>query len=212
MPARTATQDRRTHERSARINALMTRRRQLVDMHSAESNRLEPLDSKLAKRSILSVMRLLSKQIEQIEREIAQRIDDHFGPQSKLLDTVKGVGPVTILTVIAALPELGALSRRAISKLVGLAPIANDSGPRKGQRHIQGGRAEVRSVIYMATVCATTHNPIIAAHYQHLLAQGKPKKVAIVACMRKLLTILNAMMRDGKPWDASKHHVTPQTA
>lgn len=194
------------------LNALMTRRRQLVNMHSAESNRLEPLDSKLAKRSILSVMRLLSKQIEQIEREIAQRIDDHFGPQSKLLDTVKGVGPVTILTVIAALPELGALSRRAISKLVGLAPIANDSGPRKGQRHIQGGRAEVRSVIYMATVCATAHNPIIAAHYQHLLAQGKPKKVAIVACMPKLLTILNAMLRDGKPWDGSKHHITPQTA
>lgn len=195
------------------LNALMTRRRQLVDMRVAESNRLEPLDSKLARRSVLSVMRLLSKQIEQIEREIERRIDDHFGPQRKLLDSVKGVGAVTILTVLAALPELGVLSRRGISKLVGIAPIANDSGPRKGQRHIQGGRAEVRAVIYMATVSATAHNPVVAAHYKHLLALGKPKKVALVACMRKLLTILNAMMRDGALWDPAKHHqITPQTA
>jgi transposase len=202
-----------TDAKRRELNALMTRRRQLVDMRVAESNRLEPLDFKLARRSVLSVMRLLSKQIEQIEREIDQRIDEHFGPQRKLLDSVKGVGAVTILTLLAALPELGALNRRAISKLVGLAPIANDSGSRKGQRHIQGGRAEVRAVIYMATVSATAHNPVIAAHYRHLLAQGKPTKVAIVACMRKLLTILNAMMRDAALWNPAKHHqLTPQTA
>lgn len=193
------------------LSALMVRRRQLVGMHVAESNRLE-LANKRAKRSILSVMRVLDKQIECIDAEVQQHIDDHFDTQRKLLDSAKGVGPVTILTLLAALPELGSLGRRAISKLVGLAPLANDSGPRKGARHIWGGRGEVRAVLYMATVSATRHNPVIATHYQNLLAAGKPKKVAIVACMRKLLTILNAMVRDGASWDLAKHIKTPKTA
>ena len=107
------------------------------------------------------------------------------GCQRALLDSVKGVGPVTMLTLTAALPELGSLGRRQISKLVGVAPLANDSGPRKGKRRIWGGRANVRAVVYMAA--------------------GKPKKVAIVACMRKLLTILNAMLRDHASWNATKH-------
>jgi transposase len=185
------------------LSALMVRRRQLVGMHVSESNRLE-LANKRAKRSILSVMRVLDKQIQQIDAEVERHIDDHFEGQRKLLDSVKGVGPVTILTVLAALPELGTLGRKAIAKLVGLAPLANDSGPRKGQRHIWGGRAEVRAVVYMATVSATQHNPVIRAHYEHLLAVGKPKKVALVACMRKLMTILNAMVRDGTLWDPTK--------
>ena len=188
----------------AALAELMTRRRQLVEMRVAESNRLE-LAAKRARRSILSVIRTLDKQLANIDRDAQRHIDDHFDGQRELLDSVKGVGPVTTLTLLAALPEIGALGRRAIAKLAGLAPIANDSGPRKGQRHIRGGRGEVRAVLYMATLSATRSNPVISAHYQRLLASGKPKKVALVACMRKLLTILNAMVRDGLPWDSSRH-------
>lgn len=193
------------------LAGLMTRRRQLMQMRLAESNRLE-LAAKRAKRSILSVMRMLDKQLAQIDADVQRHIDDHFDEQRQLLDSVKGVRPVTTLTLMAALPELGSLGRRAIAKLVGLAPIANDSGPRKGQRHITGGRAEVRAVLYMATLSATRANPVISAHYQHLLALGKPKKVAIVACMRKLLTILNAMMRDGLAWNEARYQQSQHAA
>lgn len=182
---------------------LMTRRRQLVEMRVAESNRLD-LAGKAAKRSLLAVIRTVDKQIELIDRQVQRQIDDHFGGQRKMLDSVKGVGPVTTLTLLAALPELGKLNRRAISKLVGVAPFARDSGPRKGQRSISGGRAEVRSVLYMATVSARTHNPVIRSFYERLIAAGKLPKVALVACMRKLLTILNAMFRDAACWDPEK--------
>jgi transposase len=122
------------------------------------------------------------------------------------------VGPVTILTLTAALPELGRLGRRHIGKLVGVAPLANDSGPRKGKRTIWGGRGGVRSVVYMATMSAIQHNPAIKVFHSRLIAAGKPPKVAIVACMRKLLTILNAMLRDQAMWDAAKHVQIPKTA
>jgi transposase len=194
------------------LAALMVRRRQLVQMRVAESNRLESVASKRARRSILSVMHVLDKQIQAIDREVQQHIDDHFEGQRKLLDSVKGVGPVTTLTLLAALPELGTLDRRALAKLVGIAPLANDSGPRKGQRHIWGGRAEVRSTLYMATLSALRFNPAIRGHYQRLLAAGKPKKVAIVACMRKLLTILNAMIRDGSCWNPNQQAHNQATA
>jgi transposase len=107
--------------------------------------------------------------------------------------------------MVALLGELGHLPRRSIAKLVGVAPLARDSGPRRGSRAIWGGRSEVRRVIYMATVSATRHNPVIRAFYERLIAKGKPPKVALVACMRKLLTILNAMARDHAAWDASRH-------
>lgn len=187
----------------AELAILMTRRRQLVEMRVAESNRLETA-GKAAKRSLLVVIRTLDKQIELIDRDVQRHIDDHFDGQRKLLDSVKGVGPVTTLTLLAALPELGHLSRRAIAKLVGLAPFARDSGPRKGQRSISGGRGEVRSVLYMATVSARTHNPVIRGFYERLVGAGKLPKVAMVACMRKLLTILNAMFRDAACWDPAK--------
>lgn len=193
-----------TDPRREELAILMTRRRQLVDMRVSESQRLDTA-AKRAKRSILSVIRTLDKQIELIDREVQQHIDDHFQGQRMLLDSVKGVGPVTTLTLLAALPELGSLNRRAISKLVGLAPIARDSGPRKGKRHITGGRGEVRHVLYMAALAAKTHNPVIRHFYDRLIAAGKPPKAALVACMRKLLTILNAMFRDGMPWDMTKH-------
>jgi len=193
------------------LAALMTRRRQLVDMRVQELNRLD-LAGKRARRSIQSVIRMLDKQIEGIDQDVQRHIDDHFDGQRNLLDSFKGVGPVMILTLLAALQELGKLNRRAIAKLVGVAPLADDSGPRKGKRRIFGGRSEVRSVTYMATIAAIRHNPVLRAHYHRLVAAGKPKKVAIVACMRKMLTILNAMMRDETVWDMTKHATPAPTA
>jgi transposase len=183
---------------------LMTRRRQLVDMRVAENNRLEHA-GKSAARSIVSVIRLLDKQLAAIDAHIDDHMDRHFKAQRELLDSVKGVGPVTILTLTAALPELGRLGRRQIAKLVGVAPLADDSGGRQGKRRTWGGRSGVRAVVYMAAVVAMRHNPVIREFYERLLAAGKPKKVAIVACMRKLLTILNAMLRDQAMWNASRH-------
>jgi len=182
---------------------LVTRRRQLIEMRVAESNRLDHA-SKLTKRGILSVIKLLDKQIKAIDDEIDDNLEKHFKLHKDLLDSVKGVGPATIMSLAAALPELGRLDRRSIAKLVGVAPLANDSGQRRGKRSTWGGRAPVRSVVYMAALVATQHNPVISAFYARLLAAGKPKKVALVACMRKLLTILNAMLRDARSWDAAK--------
>jgi transposase len=198
-------------EHRQQLAELMTRRRQLVDMRVAENNRLEHAGKRSA-RSITSVLKTLDRQLAAIDREIDDHIDRHFKDQRTLLDSVKGVGPVTILTLTAALPELGRLKRRQIAKLVGVAPLADDSGPRKGKRRIWGGRADVRAVVYMAAMVAVKHNPAIRAFHGRLIAAGKPKKVAIVACMRKLLTILNAMLRDQRLWDSAKHVQNPNTA
>ncbi|MEO8508173.1 MAG: IS110 family transposase [Betaproteobacteria bacterium] len=198
-------------EHRQELAALMTRRRQLVDMRVAESNRLEQA-GKRAVRSIKSVLKILDKQLAVIDQDVDDHLDKHFKDQCTLLNSVKGVGPVTILTLTAALPELGRLGRRQIAKLVGVAPLADDSGPRKGKRRIWGGRGDVRTVVYMATMAAIKHNPAINIFYTRLIAAGKPKKVATVACMRKLLTILNAMLRDQAMWDAAKHTQTIKSA
>ncbi len=195
----------------AELAALTTRRRQLVQMRVAELNRLEQASARAA-RSIKSVLKLLDKQIGAIDADADAHLERHFKAQRTLLDSCKGVGPVTMLTLTSALPELGQLGRREIAKLVGVAPLANDSGSRSGKRRIWGGRPEVRAVIYMATLAALRHNPAIKDFYARLLAAGKPKKVAIVACMRKLLTILNAMLRDKAAWDGTKHVQTVQNA
>ena len=186
------------------LAALMTRRRQLVEMRVAEGNRMEQ-STKITYRSIKRVLKLLDAQIAEFDKEADDHLDRHFADQRRLLDTVKGVGPVTIMTLTSALPELGRLQRRQIAKLVGVAPLANDSGQRSGPRRIWGGRSEVRSVVYMATLPAIRFNPAIRVFHSRLIAAGKPKMVAIVACVRKLLTILNAMLRDQKSWDAAKY-------
>ena len=186
------------------LAGLMTRRRQLVDMRVAETNRLEHARGPRAVKSIKSVLRLLERQLGEIDHDIDQSLESHFKEQKKLLDSVKGVGAVTTLTLLSALPELGTLGRKPIAKLVGIAPLADDSGKRKGQRRIWGGRADVRAALYMATLSAMRYNPQIAPFYRRLLAAGKPKKVAIVACMRKLLTILNAMFRDKTFWNPAR--------
>ena len=193
------------------LAALMTRRRQLVEMRVAEGNRLDQAGTRTV-RSIKSVLKTLDKQIAEIDADADDHLDRHFKEQRTLLDSVKGVGPVTIMTLTSALPELGQLGRRQIAKLVGVAPLANDSGSRTGKRRVWGGRSEVRAVVYMATLSAIRFNPAIKVFHNRLIAAGKPKKVAIVACMRKLLTILNAMLRDQSLWDAAKHLQTPKTA
>jgi transposase len=193
------------------LAALMVRRRQLVEMLVAERNHLEHATPRAA-RSIRSMLKTLDKQLAAIDKDVDDHMDRYFKKQHALLDSVKGVGRVTVLTVIAALPELGSLGRRQIAKLVGVAPIADDSGKRKGHRCTWGGRSEVRAVLYMATLTAIRWNPVIKAFYGHLIAAGKPYKVAMVASMRKLLTILNAMLRDQAVWDAARHVPSPQSA
>ena len=186
------------------LAALVTRRRQLVDMRVAESNRLEHAVARTA-RSIRSVIKTLDKQLADVDKDIDDLLERHFKQQHELLDSIKGVGPVTIVTMTALVPELGRLDRRQISKLIGVAPLANDSGQHKGRRSIWGGRKDVRSVLYMAILSAIRFNDVIKAFYDRLIAAGKLKKVAMVACMRKLLTILNAMLRDQTLWNAAKH-------
>jgi transposase len=142
---------------------------------------------------------------------MAEYIQSNFADLSVLLNSAKGVGKATSSTLIAEVPELGRLSRREISALVGAAPINRDSGVMRGRRMIFGGRSSVRHVLYMAALVASLYNPVIKAFYGRLVAAGKPKKVALVACMRKLLTILNAMVKAGKPWGATVHHPEPKT-
>jgi transposase len=188
----------------AHLAALVMRRRQLLDMRNEESNRLSTAHH-AARRSVQAILKAIDKQLAAVDDDIDHHMQQHFKELRAWLESAQGVAEVTSSTLMGLLGELGQLPRRSIAKLVGVAPLARDSGPRKGTRAIWGGRAEVRAVMYMATLSAITHNPVIREFYQRLIAKGKPKKVAIVACMRKLLTILNAMARDHAAWDESKH-------
>jgi transposase len=187
-----------------RLQALVLRRSQLIGMLAAERQRLSTSHA-VARKSIERLIAVIRKQLEDIEAELATHIERHHADIAGLLQSMDGVGPATAAMLIAELPELGSLDRRQIAALVGVAPFARDSGKMRGKRMISGGRAQVRRSLYMAALVATRFNPVIARFYQRLLVAGKPKKLALVACMRKLLTILNAMVRSGKPWDASLH-------
>lgn len=187
-----------------RLQALVLRRSQLIGMLSAERQRLA-MSHAAARKSIERLILAIRKQLEDIEVQLATHIERHHADLAALLQSVGGVGPATTAVLIAELPELGTLDRRQIAALVGVAPFNRDSGKMRGKRMVGGGRAQVRCSMYMATLVATRFNPAIRCFYQRLLASGKPKKLALVACMRKLLTILNAMVRSGKPWDASLH-------
>lgn len=186
------------------LQALVARRRQLVTMLVAERNRLA-VSHKAARASIEALIKAIDAQLNTVEGELATHINRHHAELARQLENVRGIGPTTAATLIADVPELGALSRREIAALVGLAPFNRDSGQMRGRRSIFGGRAEVRHTLYMATLAAIRFNPVIKRFYARLVEAGKPKKVAIVACMRKLLTILNAMVRTGKKWDESIH-------
>jgi len=184
------------------LQALVTRRRQLIDMRTAESNRLETCRVLPVRRNIQKMINMLDKQIGKVEDDLDTTIRNSplWREREDLLSSAIGVGPTTARTLLTQLPELGSLNRREIAALAGLAPFNNDSGKRKGVRSIRGGRAEVRAALYMATVAAVRFNPQLQSVYARLLAAGKAKKVALIACARKLLTILNAMMRTKTPW------------
>ena len=185
------------------LEALVTCRRQLLHVRTEQTNRRSVTASRPALKAIDAVLKTLAKQIESLDGQIRKLIesDDDFDHLDKLLRSVPGVGPVLAATLIAELAELGTLGRRQISALAGLAPFDCDSGKFNGKRSIRGGRASVRSVLYMAAIAATQFNPVIRAFADRLKAAGKAGKVVIVAAMRKLLTILNAMAREGLTWE-----------
>jgi transposase len=182
---------------------LLTCRRQLARQKSVQMNCRATTTSKTAIKTIDAVLKTLGREIGKLDKKIRDLIesDDDFDSIDKLLRSVPGVGPVVSATLVAELSELGNTNRRQISALVGVAPYNCDSGARQGTRSIFGGRASVRSMLYMATVTAIRCNPIIRAFAERLQKEGKAKKVQIVACMRKLLALLNAMIRDRLTWD-----------
>jgi transposase len=186
------------------LGALLVRRRQLVQMRTAEQARaLAAARAPAAvRRQLQEHLRWLDKRLGELDRELRDRLraSPLWRERDELLRSVPGVGPVVSVTLLAELPELGTLDRKAIAALAGVAPLNRDSGTWRGKRTIWGGRGPVRAALYMGTLVATRHNPVIAALYRRLLAAGKPKKVALVACMHKLLLILNAMLAHGTRW------------
>jgi transposase len=184
-----------------KLEAICTRRRQLVSMLTAEKNRLHSCSSSM-RPLVKKHIQWLEKHIEQLEKDLDKQIRSTPAWRDKddLLRSCKGIGPTTSHTMLACLPELGTLNRGQIAALVGVAPFNQDTGKYRGPRHIQGGRIDVRCVLYMATLAAIRSNAAISAFHKRLIAAGKAKKVAITACMRKLLTILNAIIRTNKPW------------
>jgi transposase len=188
------------------LAALVLRRRQLAQLVEAEHNRARRTDEPLDHRSIKTHLSWLEQALGEIERAIEQRLEASplWRERAALLASVPGVGKVTIATLIGLLPELGQLDRRAVAALVGVAPFARDSGLMKRRRTIWGGRAQVRAVLYMAALVAVRHNPALRAFYQRLVIAGKAKKLALTAAMRKLLVILNAILRDRQPWTSAR--------
>ena len=183
------------------LRELVTRREQLVTMTVAEHNRLEHASPNMAKQ-LNKHIKWLNKQISALDEQIDQTLRQSplWVERAEVLETFKGVGKGVSRTLCTYLPELGKLTGKQISALVGVAPFNRDSGKFRGQRRIWGGRAAVRSALYMSAMCCIVHNPVIREFYQRLRAKGKLGKVALVACMRKILVILNAMVRDGAPW------------
>jgi len=194
----------RRAEAQVELNEMVTRRRQLVLILTAEKNRLQTA-SPAMQAHIASHIAWLQAEIEALEQQLSQAIkaNPEWTETAKRVESVPGVGFITAATLVADLPELGQLNRQKIAALVGLAPFNHESGKQRGKRRIFGGRASVRSVLYMATLSAVRHNPVIKSFYDRLLAKGKLKKVALTACMRKLLVILNAMVKSGQDWSPS---------
>ena len=189
------------------LDALLARRRQLLEMLQAERNRLGQVFGKgkrLVRKSLKAHIAFLERELRMTDTDLGElvRKSPAWRERDELLQSVPGVGPVLSRTLLADLPELGRLSRREIAKLVGIAPLSRDSGTMRGRRFVQGGRATVRAVLYMGALVATRRNAVIRLFYQRLVAAGKPKKLALVACMRKLLTILNTMVRTHTRWNA----------
>lgn len=188
-------------EAEKQLSALLVRRKQVEEMLKAEQNRLRTVSPSL-RGSVERMIAVLKEEKKRLDEEIRGLMNEQqaWQEQIEILDTAPGVGVVTTATLLAELPELGKMDRKKVAALVGVAPMNYDSGKKRGYRKTKGGRTEVRSVLYMATLVATRRNPVIRTQYQHLLKRGKLKKVALTACMRKFLTILNAMVRNRQPF------------
>ncbi len=200
-------------EAAQELNALLARRRQLLEMLQAERNRVGQVfgrGNRLVKKSLKAHIAFLERELRMTDTDLGTMVRESpaWRERDDLLQSVPGVGPVLSLTLLADLPELGSLSRREIAKLVGVAPLSRDSGTMRGRRFVQGGRATVRAVLYMGALVATRRNAVIRAFYQRLVAAGKPKRLALVACMRKLLTMLNVMVRTNTRWRAADEAAT----
>jgi transposase len=188
-------------EAEKQLSALLVRRKQLEEMLKAEQNRLRTI-SPGVRGSVERIIAILKEEKKKLDEQIQEFLKEQKGwqEQSEILGSAPGVGPVTTATLLAELPELGKMDRKKIAALVGVAPMNYDSGKKRGYRKTKGGRGDVRSVLYMSTLLATRYNPLIQSQYQQMLKRGKLKKVALTACMRKFLTILNAMTRDKQPF------------
>lgn len=188
------------------MKELVTRRRQLIALRTAEKNRRHSARSKRVRQSIETVITTLDRELQEIDRDIDDLIKNSplWRDQERLLKTFKGVGPVVSRTLLAKLPELGALNRQEISCLVGVAPLNKDSGKMRGKRMISGGRKDVRDALHMAALTAIMHNKVIKPFYDRLIKAGKLHKVALTACMRKILVILNSMVKTKKPFQVSE--------
>lgn len=187
-----------------RLQALVLRRRQIVQMLASERQRLR-IAHVAARPSIERVIAFLMAELHDSDGEVARHVEQHHGELARALASVPGVGAASVAVLVAELPELGQLDRRRIAALVGVAPMNRDSGQMRGQRTIWGGRADVRRTLYMAALVGVRHNPVLRAFYQRLLAAGKPKKVALVAAMRKLLGMLNAIAKQRSSWNPAMH-------
>jgi len=183
------------------IKDLIARRRQLMTMRTQEMNRMKVMGSSF-EVSCRRMIRYFDQEIERIQKRLAKHVENQaeWTEKQAILKSAPGVGDTLVYTLLADLPEIGSLNRKQISSLVGVAPMNRDSGKFRGKRRIKGGRYTVRTVLYMATLSATQCNPVIRGFYQQLVAQGKHKKVALTACMRKFITMLNAMVRDRCEW------------
>jgi transposase len=192
-------------ESQRRLRALVARRRQILVMLTAEKNRLGAAREPAVIASVKAVLEALEAQLKQSDDDCDRELRESplWKDKAELLESVPGVGPVSARTLLAELPELGQATGKQIAMLVGVAPINRDSGKQRGHRTTAGGRSGVRAVLYMATLTATRFNPVIREFYTRLVDRGRPKRVALIASMRKLLTILNAMIRDGAPWSFS---------
>ena len=181
---------------------LLARRNQLVANRAQEMVRLHTATTEAARLDIKDHIQYLDRRIEELEKDMTSRLksSDVWKEKTVILESMPGIGKVSCFTLLGRLPELGRLNQKQMTALVGLAPFNDDSGKRRGQRHIRGGRGDVRKMLYMAALTAVRHNPVLKAFYERLIAKGKPFKVAIVACMRKLLVILNAMFKSGQSW------------
>lgn len=189
------------------LQAMVLRRRQLMDMRTAEINRRGGA-MRVLRQSIDAVIKTLNEQIGVLDKDIGAHLHQHFKELDERFESIGGIGPNTCAAVVAFMPELGHISAARAAKLAGLAPLNNDSGNSRGKRSTWGGRSIVRCALYMATLSAVRFNPVIKTFYQRLLAAGKPKKVALTACSHKLLRILNAMARTGLPWNPELHGLT----